>query len=286
MRNGRFMMPKSIHLLAAGILLLITGLTFIPVCQIQATVLLFKQTPADFANNGLLPQGYGNRVVATNQGGYLYLLEAGATPNIRIVHSTGGMPQIITWNGDFGDLMNVCMGAEPFLFQMKLVPDPGFLVQLHSFDMSCWPHLNYTINSVEIFGADTNQPLWAVTNVLILGSSSGSAQHTHFDVTNIVASEILVQFDARNVDSDDVGIDNITFSQISLLPTLDIARNGTEHVLSWNTNAAGFTLQSTLNLTPPATWMDSTNSPVVIGARFTVTNSSSASAQFYRLKKP
>jgi hypothetical protein len=45
------------------------------------------------------------------------------------------------------------------------------------------------------------------------------------------------------------------------------------------------TLQSALELTPPVTWVDSTNPPMVMGARFTVTNSISASTQFYRLRK-
>ena len=225
-----------------------------------------------------------NRVAATNQAGYLYLLDGGATPNIQVIHSTGGMPQVITWDNDFGDLANVCMGTEPFLFQMKLVADPGIQVQLNSFDMSCWPHLNYTINSVKVFGTDTNQPLWAVTNVVILGSSS-STQHSHFDFTNIVASEILIQFDSRNVDSDDVGIDNISFSQIAI-STLGIARTGSNNVLFWNTNATGFTLQSTLDLAPPVIWTDSTNTPAIVGQLFTVTNSTSVNRQFYRLIKP
>jgi beta-lactam-binding protein with PASTA domain len=56
--------------------------------------------------------------------------------------------------------------------------------------------------------------------------------------------------------------------------------------LSWPTNAAGYTLQSTFNLTPPATWIDSTNTPVVMGAQFTVTNPISGPARFYRLSKP
>jgi hypothetical protein len=45
------------------------------------------------------------------------------------------------------------------------------------------------------------------------------------------------------------------------------------------------TLQSTLSLAPPVTWIDSTNPRVVIGTQFTVTNIISDSAQFYRLKK-
>ncbi len=56
--------------------------------------------------------------------------------------------------------------------------------------------------------------------------------------------------------------------------------------LSWSTNAVGYTLQSTFNLTPPATWMNSTNTPVVMGAQFTVTNPVAGPARYYRLSKP
>ncbi len=62
--------------------------------------------------------------------------------------------------------------------------------------------------------------------------------------------------------------------------------NGNELNLTWSTNAVGITLQCTLNLTPPVTWIDSTLSPAVNGAQFTVPNSATESARFYRLKKP
>jgi hypothetical protein len=70
---------------------------------------------------------------------------------------------------------------------------------------------------------------------------------------------------------------------VRLLPSLDARPNGRELILSWPTNAVGFTLQSTLDLTPPVTWRDSTSVPTAIGARFTLTNTTSGSAQFYRL---
>jgi len=73
---------------------------------------------------------------------------------------------------------------------------------------------------------------------------------------------------------------------MSLLPSLNAMPSGNQLILSWSTNAVRFTLQSTLHLTPPVTWIDSTNPPAVVGAQFTVTNTLSGSAQFYRLRKP
>ena len=72
---------------------------------------------------------------------------------------------------------------------------------------------------------------------------------------------------------------------VKLLPSLTARPNGHELILSWPTNAVGFTLQSTLDLTPPVTWIDSTSVPTVIGAQFTLTNTTSGGAQFYRLGK-
>ena len=73
---------------------------------------------------------------------------------------------------------------------------------------------------------------------------------------------------------------------VPLLPSLKAQPSGNQLILTWPTNAAGFTLQSTLSLTPPTTWTDATNPTAVVGAQFTVTNSLSGSGQFYRLIKP
>jgi len=72
---------------------------------------------------------------------------------------------------------------------------------------------------------------------------------------------------------------------VQLLPSLKVRPNGNELILSWPTNAVGFTLQSTLDLTPPVTWLASPSGPAVVGAHFTLTNTTSGGARFYRLKK-
>ena len=61
--------------------------------------------------------------------------------------------------------------------------------------------------------------------------------------------------------------------------------SGNELILSWLTSTAGLKLQSTLDLTAPVTWIDSTNPSAVLGVQFTVTNTLTGRAQFYRLKK-
>jgi hypothetical protein len=54
-------------------------------------------------------------------------------------------------------------------------------------------------------------------------------------------------------------------------------------ILTWSTNAVGFTLQSTTNL--GAVWTTNSPAPIVIGGQNTVTNPLSGPQQFYRLKQ-
>jgi len=54
-------------------------------------------------------------------------------------------------------------------------------------------------------------------------------------------------------------------------------------ILTWSTNAVGFTLQSTTNLLSPAAWVTNSPAPVVIAGQNTVTNPITGPQQFYRL---
>ena len=75
-----------------------------------------------------------------------------------------------------------------------------------------------------------------------------------------------------------------TIFSISLPPLLTITLSGGIALLSWPTNAAGFTLQSTTNLASPL-W--TTNSPalVVVNGQNSVTNPISGTQQFFRLSQ-
>ena len=76
---------------------------------------------------------------------------------------------------------------------------------------------------------------------------------------------------------------------VALLGTavsLEATRGRGELVLSWPVDLVGFTLQATPSLSPAVAWRDSTNAPVLQGARFAVTNGTLGGAQFYRLRRP
>ena len=76
-----------------------------------------------------------------------------------------------------------------------------------------------------------------------------------------------------------------TLFRIHMPVYLKSSRSGNNLILSWPTNAIGFTLQSATNLIPSVTWDDSSNAPVIIGAQFTVTNPISDGVRFFRLKE-
>ena len=68
-------------------------------------------------------------------------------------------------------------------------------------------------------------------------------------------------------------------------PQLTIAPSGTNVILAWPTNAAGFTLESTTNLVSPAIWITNAPPPVVVGTNNAVTNGISGTRKFYRLSQ-
>lgn len=66
-------------------------------------------------------------------------------------------------------------------------------------------------------------------------------------------------------------------------PSVRIARNGTQSVVAWPTNRAGFYLERATSI-PAAQWNADTNIRGVTGPDFTVTNATAVSNLFFRLK--
>jgi len=121
-----------------------------------------------------------------------------------------------------------------------------------------------TINKGTVFAVNTNGT--GFTNLYNAGSPAGLvlSGHTLYGTTR-----------------------GTVFS-LSFRPQLTITRSGTNAILSWPTNVAGFdytgyTLQSTTNLVSPAFWTTNSPAPVVIAGQNTVTNPITGPQQFYRL---
>jgi hypothetical protein len=64
---------------------------------------------------------------------------------------------------------------------------------------------------------------------------------------------------------------------------LTITASGAHLVLTWPTNAVGFTLQSTTKLDSTAAWSTNSRTPIVIAGQNTVTNPLTGPLRFYRL---
>jgi hypothetical protein len=67
-------------------------------------------------------------------------------------------------------------------------------------------------------------------------------------------------------------------------PLLSGTKQNTNMVFKWPTNALGFSLQWVTNLSS-ANWSNATPAPVIVSGQYTVTNTMTNNASFYRLKK-
>jgi uncharacterized repeat protein (TIGR03803 family) len=72
---------------------------------------------------------------------------------------------------------------------------------------------------------------------------------------------------------------------VPMPPQLTIIPSGANVILTWPTNAAGFTLQSTTNLGASAVWATNSPGPVVVNGQNTVTNPITGTQKFYRLSQ-
>lgn len=66
-------------------------------------------------------------------------------------------------------------------------------------------------------------------------------------------------------------------------PVVNIEPDGTNCVVSWTTNAAGFTLQFSTSLSVPIHWTNHPGKPVIVHQQFKITNALSGNCQFFRL---
>ncbi|HXR49220.1 MAG TPA: choice-of-anchor tandem repeat GloVer-containing protein [Candidatus Limnocylindrales bacterium] len=77
---------------------------------------------------------------------------------------------------------------------------------------------------------------------------------------------------------------SFTFASISP-PLLAINPSGTNVILTWPTNATGFTLESTTNLMAPAVWITNATAPAIVNTNNAVTNGITGTQKFYRLSQ-
>jgi len=96
----------------------------------------------------------------------------------------------------------------------------------------------------------------------------------------------VIQFGFRDdvtwLGFDDVSVLAAPFNS----PQLSIAATDDGIILTWPTNAIGFTAQSTTNLSPPIIWNAISSAPAIVNGQNTLTNASAGVQVFYRLMQP
>lgn len=197
----------------------------------QGSVLVFERSPTQFANGEAIPQTYGDNITTSPDGnGFVYGAAGGITPNITATY----FGLATHWGPDYGDLSNVAYGAEAGgngIFGITLTADPGYNVVLKEFFLAGWNHADYDINSVRILDGANNVLLNLSTH--IEGDANGP-QHTVYS-PNIQGQVLTIEIDAANLggNRDNIGIDNVQFSQVTPEPT---------SIAIWSLSAVGLCL--------------------------------------------
>jgi uncharacterized repeat protein (TIGR03803 family) len=132
-----------------------------------------------------------------------------------------------------------------------------------------------------VFAVNTNG-----TGFTNLYSFNGGSDGANPDVGLILSGNTLYGTAAYGGSSGNGTVFSLSLGSVSApAPTLTIFPSGTNVVLTWPTNAAGLTLQSTTNLVSPAVWTTVSPGPVVVNGQNAVTNPISGTKKFYRLSQ-
>src|SRR6478672_6893076 len=105
-----------------GLIAAVLVAVFVP--RSIAAQLLFEPATGSYGDFSALPAGYGDRIAATSQDGFLYSLDGGPTPNVVTQYGpTDGLVNLYHWTNDYGDLQHIIFALEPQPFEFRLVAD-------------------------------------------------------------------------------------------------------------------------------------------------------------------
>jgi hypothetical protein len=140
---------------------------------------------------------------------------------------------------------------------------------------------NHTITYY--FDADgaANGYNWAAQGIANLASGT---YNLHLSATDTFTIFLLGSSGYQDVAAGQAYLSNLVIT-VAAPPPLTLIRSGTNVTLTWPTNAAGFTLQSTTNLAAAAFWTTASPAPVVVNTNNAVTNTISGTRKFYRLSQ-
>ena len=231
----------------------------------------------------------GARIYSTNAGASSYF-------------SLDGLTNLAQFNqvasGDFGDWLSFGGGQIPQVQDAFAPPNssPVLGVELRVLDAIGYTRVQGSkTNQTITFGALTNrtygEPPFAVSATASSGlpvSFSILSGPATISLTNVtLTSTGVVTIRASQAGNANYNAAPNVAQSFTVFPPPSIGadRSATNLVLSWPTNIAGFTLLTTTNLSGVIAWTNATPAPVIVNGRYVVTNTTSGSRRFYRLKK-
>ncbi len=181
-------------------------------------ILTFDHNP--ILNFQDIDQNYGDNATVSpdllgHEYGSISGLNDGSTPNVTLTY---GPNQPRLWTTGYGDLTNILfndLDGDSSL-QIELAADTGFEVGLFGFDLASFIPTGQTIEGLEVQDEDGNI-LFSVGSTVISGTT-----HNDFDFPlGLFASTLVIDVDLTGLggDSDEVGIDNISFAQRTRVAT-------------------------------------------------------------------
>lgn len=216
-------MSKYLKLLALSVV------ATIPFSDIaSATTLTFDTNAPPVSDFEILRQDYGDRVSGANTdatgtgaaaAGSYSIGSEGTTENVVVDYVGGPGADPSLWTTGYGDLSNVYfndLDANGSI-GIQFTADAGFAVTLESFEMADYLSGGQTVSSIEVFDAN-NMSIWSLSDVFITGDNSS---HIDFDNLGLTSSALFltIALDFGGA-SDEVGLDNVVFSQsvVSAVP--------------------------------------------------------------------
>ena len=186
---------------------------------------------------------------------------------------------------DHGAMSGIAPHAGTYLADLGAVGTLGHLSQTlttipgQSYLLSLWLNSPDGRTPNEFLVSWNGSTIFDQINIPALGWTN-----LQFTVTAAGTSTIL-QFGSRDEPSY-LGLDDVSVLPVSVsAPQLAILHSGANVILMWPTNATGFILQATTNLVSAAVWSTVSPAPTVVNGQNAVTNPSSGTQKFYRLRK-
>jgi hypothetical protein len=221
--------------------------------------------------------------------------------NASSYFSLDGITDLAQFNqvasGDFGDWYSFFGGVTPEVQDAFSTPGatPVLGVELRVLDVIGFTLVTAKSNQTIAFGPLNNktfgEPPFAVSATASSGlpvsfailSGPASISGTNVTLTGTGVVTVRTSQGGNSVYNSAFDVDQpfTVFSRPAITPVAA----GTNLVLTWPTNVAGYTLLTATNLAITNAWAVVSPSPAIVNGQYTVTNSFTNSTQFYRLKK-